>query len=120
GGNGETASGGTGEIGYFPVQPTPAGQALFDAPLHVYHWHREGFELPAGEPLAGDRAVMTMRIESADRAAVLAVLGETFAWYAPARYRDWYNTQHEPSPVHRPESAVARDQPGRPAPPPRP
>ncbi|MBL8250661.1 MAG: glutamine amidotransferase [Candidatus Competibacter sp.] len=45
---------GLAEIGYFEVRPTPAGQALFDAPLHVYHWHREGFELPAGaELLAG-------------------------------------------------------------------
>ncbi len=42
---------GLAEIGYFPVQPTPAGQTIFDAPLHVYHWHREGFELPAGAQL---------------------------------------------------------------------
>ncbi len=42
---------GLAEIGYFPVRPTPAGQAIFDAPLHVYHWHREGFALPAGAEL---------------------------------------------------------------------
>ncbi len=85
--------------------------------LHAQAWRA----LPlAGEPLAGDRAVMTMRIEPADRAAVLAVLGETFAWYAPAKYRDWYNTQHEPSATHRSESAVARGEPARVAPPPRP
>ena len=42
---------GLAEIGYFPVLPTPAGQTLFDAPLHVYHWHREGFSLPAGAEL---------------------------------------------------------------------
>jgi GMP synthase (glutamine-hydrolysing) len=42
---------GLAEIGYFAVWPTPAGQAVFDAPLHVYHWHREGFELPAGAEL---------------------------------------------------------------------
>ena len=42
---------GLAEIGYFAVRPTPAGQALFDAPLYVYHWHREGFELPAGAEL---------------------------------------------------------------------
>ena len=64
--------------------------------------------------------LFTMRIEPADRAAVLAVLGETFAWYAPAKYRDWYNTQHEPSATPRPESAVARGEPARVAPPPRP
>jgi GMP synthase (glutamine-hydrolysing) len=42
---------GLAEIGYFPVQPTPVGQTVFEAPLHVYHWHREGFELPAGAEL---------------------------------------------------------------------
>ena len=42
---------GLAEIGYFAVQPTAAGQATFDAPLHVYHWHHEGFELPAGAEL---------------------------------------------------------------------
>lgn len=42
---------GLAEIGYFPVQPTSVGRAMFDAPLHVYHWHREGFELPAGAEL---------------------------------------------------------------------
>ena len=42
---------GLAEIGYFEVRPTPAGQAVFDAPLHVYHWHHEGFELPAGAEL---------------------------------------------------------------------
>lgn len=34
------------EIGYFPIVPTVAGRELFSEPLHVYHWHREGFELP--------------------------------------------------------------------------
>jgi GMP synthase (glutamine-hydrolysing) len=42
---------GLAEIGYFPVQPTVAGQTLFGTPLRVYHWHREGFELPAGAEL---------------------------------------------------------------------
>lgn len=39
------------EIGYFAVRPTTAGQTVFDAPLHVYHWHHEGFDLPAGAEL---------------------------------------------------------------------
>ena len=39
---------GLAEIGYFPVQPTPAGHSLFHAPLYVYHWHHEGFTLPIG------------------------------------------------------------------------
>jgi GMP synthase (glutamine-hydrolysing) len=41
---------GVAEIGYFPVQPTVAGEA-FDLPTQVYHWHREGFELPQGATL---------------------------------------------------------------------
>lgn len=41
---------GLAEIGYFPIQPM-VGQTLFNAPLQVYHWHREGFDLPAGAEL---------------------------------------------------------------------
>lgn len=36
------------EIGYFPLQPTTLGHAYFNEPMAVYHWHREGFDLPAG------------------------------------------------------------------------
>jgi len=45
------------EIGYFPVQPTVAGAELFAPALHVYHWHREGFEVPSGTVLlaSGER-----------------------------------------------------------------
>ncbi|MBS7543766.1 glutamine amidotransferase [Ancylobacter oerskovii] len=58
------------EIGYYPLRPTPAGRALLDEaspareiadetasepggdwPNHVYHWHREGFELARGAEL---------------------------------------------------------------------
>jgi GMP synthase (glutamine-hydrolysing) len=41
------------EIGYYPIVPTAAGQALCAAafPTHVYQWHREGFELPRGATL---------------------------------------------------------------------
>ena len=42
---------GLAEIGYFAVQPTEVGQAVFETPLQVYHWHREGFALPAGAEL---------------------------------------------------------------------
>lgn len=34
------------EIGYFRVLPTEMGNEHFGKPLNVYHWHREGFELP--------------------------------------------------------------------------
>lgn len=39
------------EIGYFPIQPTAAGQPFFHTSMHVYHWHHEGFELPIGAEL---------------------------------------------------------------------
>jgi GMP synthase (glutamine-hydrolysing) len=45
---------GRAQIGYYPIHPTPAGIEICpNWPDHVYHWHREGFELPAcGELLA--------------------------------------------------------------------
>lgn len=38
------------EIGYYPIRPTAAGDALVGVPFPrwVYHWHREGFRLPPG------------------------------------------------------------------------
>ena len=43
------------EIGYYPIRPTPAGLDLVPRwPDHVYHWHREGFELPAGAVLLAE------------------------------------------------------------------
>ena len=42
--------GGHVEIGYYEIHPTAAGDALLGVPFPrwVYHWHREGFCLPAG------------------------------------------------------------------------
>lgn len=43
------------QIGYYPIRPTTAGRALCpDWPAQVYHWHREGFELPAGAELLAE------------------------------------------------------------------
>jgi len=45
-----------GEIGYYPLHPTPEADALCGElfPRHVYHWHFDGFDLPAGaRSLAG-------------------------------------------------------------------
>jgi GMP synthase (glutamine-hydrolysing) len=43
---------GLAQIGYYPIRPTEAGLSLCpDWPHQVYHWHREGFELPAGTEL---------------------------------------------------------------------
>lgn len=37
------------QIGYYPIRPTAAGHAACPGwPERVYHWHREGFELPTG------------------------------------------------------------------------
>lgn len=46
---------GRAEVGYYPIRPTPAGLALCPHwPDHVYHWHREGFELPDGAELLAE------------------------------------------------------------------
>ena len=40
---------GRAEVGYYPIRPTEAGRKVCaDWPDHVYHWHREGFDLPGG------------------------------------------------------------------------
>jgi GMP synthase (glutamine-hydrolysing) len=36
------------EIGWYPLRATEAGQSLMNWPDMVYHFHREGFDLPAG------------------------------------------------------------------------
>jgi GMP synthase (glutamine-hydrolysing) len=37
------------QVGYYPIRPTAAGEAVCpNWPDQVYHWHREGFGLPAG------------------------------------------------------------------------
>lgn len=36
------------EIGWYPIEPTPQGQALMDWPEMVYHFHNEGiYDLPS-------------------------------------------------------------------------
>jgi GMP synthase (glutamine-hydrolysing) len=43
------------EIGYYPIRPTLVGLEICpNWPDHVYHWHREGFELPAGAELLAE------------------------------------------------------------------
>jgi GMP synthase (glutamine-hydrolysing) len=53
------------EMGYYPIRPTPAGLKVCARwPDQVYHWHREGFELPAGTELlaeGGDFPVQAFR-----------------------------------------------------------
>jgi GMP synthase (glutamine-hydrolysing) len=46
---------GRAEIGYYPIRPTAAGlEVCPNWPDHVYHWHREGFGLPAGAELLAE------------------------------------------------------------------
>ncbi len=39
------------EIGYYSVYATAAGKGLFPDQMRVYHWHKEGFDLPKGAVL---------------------------------------------------------------------
>ena len=39
------------EIGYYPIVPTADGSGFLPGPMHVYHWHMEGFDLPQGATL---------------------------------------------------------------------
>src|ERR1700736_970079 len=56
---------GRAEIGYYPIRPTSAGLDICpNWPDHVYHWHREGFELPSGAELlaeGGDFPIQAFR-----------------------------------------------------------
>jgi GMP synthase (glutamine-hydrolysing) len=45
---------GRAEIGYYPLRPTEYGCAYGSWPGHVYHWHREGFEVPRGAVLLAE------------------------------------------------------------------
>ena len=46
---------GRAQIGYYPIRPTAAGRAICaEWPDHVYHWHREGFDLPVGSELLAE------------------------------------------------------------------
>jgi GMP synthase (glutamine-hydrolysing) len=39
------------EIGYYRISATDHGRELFPEHLHVYQWHKEGFEVPRGAEL---------------------------------------------------------------------
>src|SRR3984893_4142238 len=46
---------GRAEMGYYPIRPTQAGFRICPHwPDQVYHWHREGFELPSGAELLAE------------------------------------------------------------------
>ncbi|OJU68343.1 MAG: GMP synthase [Rhizobiales bacterium 63-7] len=55
GGMVESHSDGLTEIGWYPLRATEKGRALLpDWPDMVYHFHREGFDLPAGAELLAE------------------------------------------------------------------
>lgn len=56
GGRVESHPDGQVEIGWYPIQATPAGQEIADWPSMVYQFHREGFSLPAGAELLASGA----------------------------------------------------------------
>jgi len=60
---------GRAEVGYYDIRPTAAGRAMCATwPQQVYHWHVEGFDLPAGAELlaeGGDFPVQAIRSGSA-------------------------------------------------------
>jgi len=39
------------EIGYVPIGPTAGSDGFLAGEMYVYHWHKEGFDLPAGAEL---------------------------------------------------------------------
>ena len=41
------------EVGYYPLEPTPQANGLFNGSLQVFHWHGEGFEVPDCAELLG-------------------------------------------------------------------
>ncbi len=50
------------EVGYYPIRPTAQGRACcLEWPDHVYHWHREGFDLPAGCELLAEGDVFPVQ-----------------------------------------------------------
>jgi GMP synthase (glutamine-hydrolysing) len=57
------------EIGYVRIEPTAAADGFLGGPMHVYHWHNEGFEVPAtAELLAAGPVFPNQAFRYGDRA----------------------------------------------------
>jgi GMP synthase (glutamine-hydrolysing) len=54
GGKVQANADGSTEIGWYPLRPTERGRLLMHWPKMVYHFHREGFELPHGADLLAE------------------------------------------------------------------
>lgn len=44
------------QIGFFEVAPTAQANGFLGQPMHMYQWHKEGFELPPGASLLATEA----------------------------------------------------------------
>jgi len=80
------------EIGYYELRATPSGRDLFPASMQVYHWHREGFELPPGAELlaTGDGFP-----HQAYRVGANAYGLQFHPEVTPAMLRRWLKAAHE-------------------------
>jgi GMP synthase (glutamine-hydrolysing) len=58
------------EIGYCPVNPTAAGAAFGPWPEKVYHWHREGFDIPAGATVLAEGTTFANQAMAYGKAAL--------------------------------------------------
>jgi len=54
GGKVQANADGSTEIGWYPLRPTEKGRLLMRWPRMVYHFHREGFDLPHGAELLAE------------------------------------------------------------------
>lgn len=57
------------EIGYVPIRPVAATDGFLDGLSHVYHWHKEGFQVPGGADLLATGAVFPNQAFRHGRAA---------------------------------------------------
>ncbi len=61
---------GKAEVGYYPIEATPAGRSMMPAwPKAVYQWHREGFDLPVGGDLLAEGDMFKVQAFRYGRAA---------------------------------------------------
>ena len=81
------------EIGWYPLEATEAGKALLDWPDMVYHFHREGFDLPKGaELLATGDTYPNQAFRYGDNAGGIQCHGELTRammprWVGPGAHR---------------------------------
>ena len=65
------------EIGWYPIEPTEEGSKIIEWPKMVYHFHREGFDLPDGAVrLARDEVYENQAIRYGENAWGIQFHGE--------------------------------------------